>query len=687
MKLIIVESYNKIKSIKKFLGNEYEVIASGGHIRELKSSGYGFNKDTLEPIWVPYEKGVQNKENKTIDQVLKYASNAEQIYLATDPDREGESISWHLYDILNDSDKPKCKRIAFNEITKKAVEKAISEPRDIDMNLVESQWARRLLDRLVGYGLSSLVKSKLQARSAGRVQSVALLFIVERFLEIQSFVPEYWWTIDTELKAGTKKVKFPIYLREASMDVDVFRKENKELEFSNKAQAEDVLKQLQPEFEVYKIDEPKVRSLSAWVPFETDTLLTTAYTKLGWSTSRTTKVAQELYNGILLDDDTVSLISYPRTDTNRLNDDFVETVKTYITDQYGKDYVSTGSKKVSNKNQALVQGAHEGIRPIDISITPDSIKSRIKSKGANDILSLYTLIWRQTVAAFMLPPSYIHHAIRFLNNENKFYVNYSRLHFKGYYALPYFDTSKIDSEIDLSFIQIGDKIKWNNPSEIKEHQTSPPDLFNEGSLVKELKKSGVGRPSTYSTMVNIVKDRGYVVKQKQLSPTPLGVTLIENLLKECSAFISKEFTIKMESELDEIANGGENWNKWIRGFKLTFDNQMLEARKNMKKIEPELVGRKCPNCNNELVYKINRRDRTKFIGCSNYSVNDDGCKYIESIKTDKPAAVLIDENCPECNSQLIQRYSNRGGKPFIACTGFPKCRYIKGNTAKPKEEK
>ncbi|MGL4950340.1 MAG: type I DNA topoisomerase [Mycoplasma sp.] len=673
MKLVIVESYSKIKSIKKFLGPEYEVIASGGHIRELKSSGYGFNKETLEPIWVPCERGVQSKENKTIDQVLKYAEHAEQIYLATDPDREGESISWHLFDILSDVNKVKCKRIAFNEITKKAVEKALSEPRDIDMNLVESQWARRILDRLIGYGLSSLVKSKLRARSAGRVQSVALLFIVERYLEIQKFVPNYWWTVDTELEAN--KVKFPIFLREAASEVEIFRKESKELEFAKKEEAEKILKELSPNFEVYNIDEPKVRSLSTWAPFETDTLLTTAYTKLGWATSRTTKIAQELYNGVLIGDETIALISYPRTDTNRLNDDFIKTVQEYVTNEYGKDFVSTNTKAASSG--ALVQGAHEGIRPIDIQLTPNSLKGKITSKNANDIISLYTLIWRQTVAAFMLPPSYMHHAIRISNSGHKFYVNYSRLNFKGYYALPYFDTSKIDSEIDLSFLKVGDVVKWNKPSIVQEHQTSPPDPFNEGSLVKELKKSGVGRPSTYSTMVNIVKDRGYVIKQKQLNPTELGVLLINNLIKECGAFISKEFTIKMEKELDEIADGKEHWNKWIREFKVIFDEQMVEARKNMTKIEPELVGRKCPECGNELVYKINRRDKSKFIGCSNYKTTEDGCKFIESLKTDKPAPILLEEDCPECGKKLIQRFSNRGNKPFIACTGFPACRFIK----------
>lgn len=669
MKLIIVESYNKIKSIKKFMGDNYEVIASGGHIRELKSSGYGFNKDTLMPIWEPYEKK-NNKDEKTIAQVKRHAKSVDEILIATDPDREGESIAWHLFDILPESDQKKCVRITFNEITKKAVESAIASPRDIDMNLVQSQWARRILDRFVGYGLSSLVKSKLRARSAGRVQSVALLFIVERFKEIQMFKPSFWWTI--EINFQDNKINFPAFLREPSQKYKVYEKETSEFKFADRNDAEKCLSSLGETYKIYKIDEPTISNIKTLVPFQTDTLLTTAYNKLGWSTSKTNKIAQELYNGINMDGEVVSLISYPRTDTNRLNDDFIINLRKYLAQNYGEEYVCHNVKAAASGD--LVQGAHEGIRPIDISITPKSLEGKVKDKNASDLIKLYTLIWTQTAASFMNPPAYKTFVYRLINNDNKFYTSYKRLHFKGYYALPHYKNESVDSKIDLSHLKVDDVLKVRETPNIIEHQTEPPGLFNEGSLVKELKKSGVGRPSTYSTMVNIVKDRGYVLAEKKLNPTELGILLIDSLVKECGDFVSKEFTIEMETQLDKIADGKVEWNKWLKEFKVKFDDQMIGARKNMPKVEQKLVGRKCPTCNNELVYQVNRRDRSQFIGCVNFK---EGCKYTETLSgEEKPKPILLDEKCPQCEKQLIQRFNKRG-EPFIACTGFPKCRYIK----------
>lgn len=669
MKLVIVESYNKIKSIKKFLGENYEVIASGGHIRELKSSGYGFNKDTLMPIWEPYEKK-NNKDEKTIAQVKRHAKSVDEILIATDPDREGESIAWHLFDILPEADQKKCVRITFNEITKKAVENAISSPREIDMNLVQSQWARRILDRFVGYGLSSLVKSKLKARSAGRVQSVALLFIVERFKEIQMFKPNFWWTIDVNFQDN--KTNFPAFLREPSEKYKVYEKETSEFKFANKNDAEKCLSSLGEKYKIYQIDEPTISNIKTLVPFQTDTLLTTAYNKLGWSTSKTNKISQELYNGINLDGEVVSLISYPRTDTNRLNDDFILTLRKYIADNYGDEYVCMNVKAAVTGD--LVQGAHEGIRPIDISITPKSLEGKVQDKSATDLIKLYTLIWTQTAASFMNPPAYKTFVYRLINNDNKFYTSYKRLHFKGYYGLPHYKNESTDSKIDLSHLKVNDELKAHEIPSIAEHQTEPPGLFNEGSLVKELKKSGVGRPSTYSTMVNIVKDRGYVLAEKKLNPTELGILLIDSLVKECGDFVSKEFTIDMETQLDQIAEGKVEWNKWLKEFKVKFDDQMIGARKNMPKVEQKLVGRKCPSCNNELVFQMNRRDRSQFIGCSNFK---EGCKYTETLSgVERPKPILLDEKCPQCEKQLIQRFNKRD-EPFIACTGFPKCRYIK----------
>ncbi len=672
MKLVIVESYNKIKSIKKFLGNDYEVVASGGHVCELKKTGYGFNKETMMPIWELYtDKGKNGNVEKIVAQIKSYAKDADQIYLATDPDREGEAISWHLYDLFDKKCQNKCQRITFNEITKKAIDNAISNPRSIDLNLVHSQWARRILDRIVGYGLSSLVNSRLNAISAGRVQSVALLFIVERYLQIQNFVPEYWWTIKTKLK-GKEKSGIDIFLRSTSFECETYgAKSAAEFYFAKEEDANKCLDLLGDKYKVYKIDEPQLTNSKAYVPFQTDTLLTAAYTQLGWSTNRTQSVAQDLYNGINIDGVVTSLISYPRTDTNRLNVDFISATREYIKKEYGNEYVSMNVKDASTG--PLVQGAHEGIRPIDITLTPKQLEGRVNEKNANDLIKLYTLIWTRTVSSFMKTPIYKEHIIRFINNGQKFYTSYKRLHFKGYYVIPHWDKKNIDPNIDLSYLKEGDELVEFEKAQIQKHESKPKPLFNEGSLVKELKKSGVGRPSTYSTMVNIVKKRGYVEPGKELSPTKIGISLIENLTKEFSDFISKEFTAKMESELDDIADGKEDWNKWIRLFKGKFDVALQDAKQNMKKTPDELVGRKCPKCERELIYCINRRDRSRFIGCSGFN---EGCRYTESLK-EKAPPVMLDEKCPECGMTLVERRSNKKNEPFIACTGFPKCKYTR----------
>lgn len=682
MKLIIVESYNKIKSIKKFLGDGYEVIASGGHIRELKSIGYGYDKDTLMPVWEVYNKNKKADDEKIIDKVISNSKKADTIYLATDPDREGEAISWHLYDVLDEKEQKKCVRITFNEITKKAILNAMEHPRDIDLNVVYSQWTRRILDRMVGYGLSRLVKNKLNAISAGRVQSVALLFIVERALEVASFVPENWWTIEAKLKGDIS-----VFLREANFEVKTFgAKSLYELKFAQLKDAEDTIKKLTNKYEVYKIDDPLISNSKTLVPFQTDTLLSTSYSKLGWGTAKTNKMAQELYNGIEISGMVTSLISYPRTDTNRLNDDFIKTTKDYILSNYGKEYVS--EKAVVATTGPLVQGAHEGIRPIDISVTPKSLEGQINSKFANDLLKLYTLIWTRTVASFMNHPIYKEHIIRFINNGLKFYTSYKKLHFKGYNILPHYQKSNLEANIDLSYLKVGDVIEDSvEKAKVISHQTQPSPLYNEGTLVKELKKSGVGRPSTYSSMVNIVKTRGYVEQTKELTPTPIGIILIEKLVKEFGNIISKKFTANMETDLDLISEGNEDWNKWLHKFKENFDKTMEEAKINMEKIPPRLANKKCPTCSEELIIQVNRRDKSEFIGCSNYK---GGCKYTESIDGEerkKPVAKILEEMCPECKEKnLVERY-NFKGQPFIGCSGFPKCKYIRSVEREPKKTK
>lgn len=703
MKLVIVESSAKIKSIEKFLGSDYKVIASMGHIRELKERpGYGFNLKTLEPYWelVPKSKNGDNLE-QTVDEIKNFATKSEIVYLATDPDREGEAISWHIYDILDEKNKEKCQRITFNEITKNAITKAIEQPRNIDMNLVHSQFGRRYLDRVVGYDLSNLVKTKLRAISAGRVQSVALLFIVERWKEVNQFVPKYWWTINGDLKS--KKDKIKIFLRkiEADKNIESFDQNSKnddsgtEFKFKYEDDAKLILSKLGPDFVVYAIDNPVEYKNKYYVPFTTDTLLTTAFNKLDMSTSKITQLANELYSGVEIDGTMTSLISYPRTDINRLNDGFIADLRKYIKEEFGDEYVNKNVKEA--KGGEFVQGAHEGIRPIDIRITPESLQNRIKTKNpsdAKDALRLYNLIWNITVASFMNPPRYNRYVIRFENNKQKFYTTYSRLLFNGYLALPSWKESKKDSNIDLSYLKINDVLNANAPFEINKHETEPPGLYNEGSLIKALKDEGVGRPSTYGTMIKIVKDRGYVhyKNKKLLEPTEKGILLIDNLTKDCGEVISKKYTAKMEIQLDQIADGLEDWKKWFREFYDHFKVIVNDARKNMQKLPPkEFTDHKCPKCGGTLIYKEKKFDKKQFIGCSNYNHDGTGCNYTESLPDDpkqvKNKPELLDRNCPECSKQLIKRY-NYKNQPFIACTGYPKCKYIEsipGTNSKAKK--
>lgn len=692
MKLVIVESGAKIKSIEKFLGEDYKVIASTGHIRELKKKpGYGFNRETLEPSWeyVPKSKNKDNLE-QTVDEIKTQAKKAEIVYLATDPDREGEAISWHIWDILDESSKSKCKRITFNEITKNAITNAIQQPREIDMNLVESQFGRRYLDRVVGYDLSNLVKSKLKAKSAGRVQSVALLFIVERYKELQKFIPSYWWTIEAKLKG---KTPIEIYLRKID-DENIKQfggdKENEgtEFRFASEADAKKILDKLGPDYTLYAIDDPKIEQNRGYVPFTTDSLLSTAFNQLKWSTQKITQLANELYSGVEIDGTMTALISYPRTDTNRLNKTFIADLREYIKNEFGEEYVNHNVKEANGGD--LVQGAHEGIRPIDINMTPEKLKGRIKTKTAkesNDAWLLYKLIWNYTVASFIIPPKYTRYVLRFENNKQKFYTSYAKLFFQGYYILPSWDRSKTDSKIDLSYLKVGDVLQEHEKAKIKSHESNPPSLYNEGSLVKALKEEGVGRPSTYGTMIKIVKDRDYAIvnKNKKLEPTEKGILLIDNLVKECSQVISKKYTAKMEQQLDLIADGKENWKVWFKTFYNDFKKVYDEAKQNMQKVAPRIFeGYKCPKCGGDLIYKEKRSDKTEFLGCVNFTRDGKGCSHTESLGKEKPKPELLEEKCPECGSQLIKRF-NRRGQEFIGCTGFSSngCKYIR-TIEKPK---
>ncbi len=691
MILLIVESPGKVNTIQKYLGNEYKVMASVGHIRELVVKQPGFNTKTFEPYWELIDsKGI----NERIQELKKAASIADTVYLATDPDREGEAISWHLWDLINKEDQHKCKRVTFNEITKKAITKALENPRDIDMDMVYSQWARRILDRFVGYDLSKLVRTKLKANSAGRVQTVVLLFIVERAKEIAKFVPEKWWTLDTTLEGG-----IPVFLREDTVFDDIKPKGMKnesEFTFINENDANKAINKLSNCFEIYNIDPKEEKSGKLYVPFESDTMLTKAISEFHWSTKKVSTVAQVLYEGIEIDGQSISLITYPRSDTNRLNDDFMNSTREYISNKYGEKYVNT--KNLSFNTGPMIQGAHEGIRPIDISITPESLEKKIKDSidtstkkikaTAKELLDLYALIWSHTIAALMKPPLRQSTTIRFKNNNFKFYTNYSITTFDGYECLPYWKNKAKNK--DLSYLKVGDVLKTIEGPKPCEHSTEPKPYFNEGSLIAELKKAGVGRPSTYTPMLEVVKKRDYIIpakdlpknKNRELRPTNLGINVVENLSKHFAEFISKEFTANMEKDLEKIANGENSYQSWLRDIYDKFLDVLSSAKNNMEKTPDEIVeGRKCPKCGKDLVYKQSVKKtygNKRFIGCSGWSKDGDGCDYRESIDANnepKQAPITLEEKCPICNNNLVERKSYNG--KFIGCSNYPKCKYIK----------
>lgn len=691
MILLIVESPGKVNTIQKYLGPDYKVMASVGHIRELVVKQPGFNTKTFEPYWELIDsKGI----NERIHELKKASSEAEIIYLATDPDREGEAISWHLWDLINKEDQHKCKRVTFNEITKKAITNALENPRDIDMDMVHSQWARRILDRFVGYDLSKLVRNKLKANSAGRVQTVVLLFIVERAKEIAKFVPEKWWTISTELEGN-----IPIFLREDTVFDDIKSKGIKnesEFTFKDENDTNKAIKKLNKDFEIYNIDPKEEKSGKFYVPFESDTMLTKAISEFHWNTKKVSTIAQVLYEGIEIDGQSLSLITYPRSDTNRLNDDFMKSTKEYIEKTYGSQYVNT--KNLNFSTGPMIQGAHEGIRPVDVTITPESLEKKLKDSidnttkkvraTAKELLDLYALIWSHTIAALMKPPLRQSTTIRFKNNNYKFYTNYTITTFDGYECLPYWKNKAKNK--DLSYLKVGDKLEAIDGPKAIEHSTEPKPYFNEGSLIAELKKAGVGRPSTYTPMLEVVKKRDYIIpakelpknKNRELRPTDLGISVVESLSKHFNNFISKEFTANMEKDLETIANGQNSYQSWLKDIYQMFLETLGDAKNTMEK-SPDIIveDRKCPKCGKDLVYKQSTRKgygNKKFIGCSGWSKDGSGCDYRESIGLNnepKEPPKIIDEKCPNCNHDLVERTSYNG--KFIGCSNYPKCKYIK----------
>lgn len=644
-KLVIVESPSKSKTIEKYLGSDYQVLSSVGHIRDLSTSGKGRLGIDIENGFVPHY--VVSKEKKKVVTELKKASKGKQVYLATDPDREGEAISWHLMKIL-ELDEQDTNRVVFNEITKDAVINAFDKPRKIDFDLVSSQETRRMLDRIIGFKLSSLLRSKIKSQSAGRVQSVALKLICERQDEIDAFVPEEYYTIDAILKH-----------KDGNLDVSLAKYKGKKIELKTLEEANDVINNLSDEYKVKEIKAKKVNA-SAKSPFITSTLQQEASSKIGFNARKTMSVAQSLYEGIELDNETTGLITYMRTDSYRLSNEFVDSTFKYIKDTYGDEYVG---KYAVKKGKGNVQDAHEAIRPTTITRTPESIKKNL----TNDQFKLYELIYARALASLMSPGVKKTTSIVLNNNDYDFTCSGSIQVFDGYrkvYAKFEKSEEKIVPELKVDEVLLKDNVIAN------QHFTKGPSSYNESSLIKELEELKIGRPSTYSSIIETLKYRQYVTyEQKKFAPTEQGVLTNKKLEEFFESIINVKYTADMEDDLDKISEGQLDSVKVLTEFYNKFEPLLDKAKEDMEKIEPTPTGEKCPECGNDLVYRKGRFGT--FVACSNYPE----CKYIK--KEPKKPLEKTGEVCPQCGSDMVKRFSAKRNSEFEACSNFPKCKYIK----------
>ena len=639
--IIIVESPAKCKTISKYLGGDYTVVSSKGHIRDLATSGkYGLGIDIENDFKPSYE--IIKGKKKDVKYLKDLIEKADHIYLATDPDREGETISWHLYDELKVPDE-KYDRIVFNEITKDVVLKALKNPRRIDMNLVHSGEARRFLDRIIGFRLSKVMQSKTAGKSAGRVQSVALKLIVDREREILAFIPKEYWTIEADFK-------------DFKANLETYKE--KVIEIPNEKEADKILDSLTNTFTIKKVEE-KEKKRSAKEVFKTSTLQQACSNKLGFAASKTMKIAQKLYEGIELDDGFHGLITYMRTDSVRLSDEFTSASFAYINSKYGKDYVGYVKKGKKTEN---VQDAHEGIRPTNINYEPDKIKKYL----APDEYKLYRIIYYRALASLMADAKFNSTTVLLDNNDYGFKATGSVLTFDGYLKV-YGDYEDQEDTILPDFKNYKSGIILSDTITKTQHFTKPPARFTESSLIKELESLGIGRPSTYATIISTIKDRGYVtLEDKKFVPTEVGFETTDKLQEFFSSIVNVKYTANMEKDLDEIAEGNEDYKKMLKDFYDNFAPLVDNAFKNMEKKKPEETGEKCPECGSPLV--IRKGKYGEFTACSNYPT----CKYIK--KENKQIEKEIICKCPKCEGNIIVRKTKKG-KEFYGCDNFPKCKY------------
>ncbi len=637
-KLVIVESPSKSHTIEKYLGGDFKVVSSKGHIRDLATKGkYGLGID-VDGDFTPDYVDIKGKK-KLIDDLKKDVKASDFVYLATDPDREGEAISWHLYDVLKLKDS-NYRRIVFNEITKNAILESFNHARLIDQDLVNSQETRRMLDRIIGFRLSKLMQAKTEGSSAGRVQSVALKLVVDREREIEAFNPEEYWTITAI---------FPEF------EAELFNYNHKKIEVHDELEANEILGKLARSFKIESVEEKEKKKESKY-PYITSTLQQDASNKFGMSSKKTMMIAQKLYEGIELEDETVGLITYMRTDSVRFSDEFIKSTYKYIETKYGHEYV--GHVKVAKKNDN-VQDAHEAIRPTSINRTPESVRPYL----SNDEFKIYRLIYYRALASLMKEAKVLATTVILDNNNYQFKATGQVIIFDGYLKV-YSEYEESEEKILPSFEGNKSSVLVSTDITKEQHFTKPPARYTEAKLIKEMEELGIGRPSTYATIMETLKTRGYTkMEDKKFVPTDVGIEITDKLQEFFSHIINVEYTANMEENLDEIAEGKMDYKKTLREFYNDFEPAVKAAFSEMEKKAPEQTGETCPECGSPLV--IRKGKYGEFTACSNYPT----CKYI---KQEKREIVEICK-CPNCDGMIVEKKSHRG-KVFYGCNNYPKCK-------------
>ncbi len=653
--LVIVESPAKAATIGKFLGSNYKIEASMGHIRDMPKSQMGID---FEHDFVPKYITIRGK-GELLSKLRKDAKNADKVYLATDPDREGEAISWHLLHALNLGEEKDISRITFNEITKTAVKKSITEARDIDMDLVDAQQARRVLDRVVGYTISDLLWKKVKkGLSGGRVQSVALRLICDREEEIRDFIPEEYWTLGAKLTDAAGK----------QFEAKFYGKGEEKIELANEAETNAVLKGLKNK--KFAVTEVKTgsRQKKPVAPFTTSTMQQEASKHLNMATQKTMMIAQQLYEGInIKGEGTVGLVSYIRTDSFRISDEAYNAAVGYITDAYGKEYVNP--ERIVYKSKGKTQDAHEAIRPTNVNRTPDSIKDSL----SKDQFRLYKLIWERFVASQMSPALYDTLSVKLTAGEYSFRASGSRLRFSGF--LEVYSKGEEEDERVIPQLKEGEKLtaKALLP---EQHFTQPPARFTDASLIKTLEEIGVGRPSTYAPTLTIIQSRHYVTKEaKNLFPTELGEMVNEIMKGYFPDIVDIDFTAHMEERLDDVEMGKEEWKQILRDFYPDFKASVDNAAEKLEKIEikDEVSDVVCEKCGRNMVIKYGRYG--KFLACPGFPECQNAKPYFEE------AGV----NCPECGGRVLIKKTKKG-RVYYGCEHNPEeCGFMSWN--KPTGEK